>query len=318
MKKERCLYCYDVLNEGETDFHSKCSKAFFGTPIPPSLSLTTDELNNLAKEIIRRSVTIPGVQPKLSLSLQKNSTDPKKSRLTIVGLWGEYILKPQSDRFKELPENEDLVMHLAEIAGIDSAKHTLLRTETGQFAYITKRFDRVNGKKVPMEDFCQLAEVLSANKYKSSMEKAGALITKYASPSYRTISLMNFFDIALFSFLVGNSDMHLKNFSIIKDSENQYKLSPAYDLLSSNLAMPADKEQMALHVNGKKNRIRKTDFTSLGSYIGLPEPVVDKIMAKYDKAMLAKFEAFTAISFLAEDSKEKFIELIRTRFNVFI
>lgn len=318
MKKQRCLYCYNDLNEGETDFHSKCSKAFFGTIVPPSLSLTTDELNDLAKEIIKRSVTIPGVQPKLSLSLQKNSDDPKKSRLTIVGLWGEYILKPQSDRFKELPENEDLVMHLAEIAGIDIAKHTLLKTDTGQLAYITKRFDRVNGKKVPMEDFCQLAEVLSANKYKSSMEKAGILITKYASPSYRTISLMNFFDIALFSFLVGNSDMHLKNFSIIKDNENQYKLSPAYDLLSSNLAMPADQEQMALHVHGKKNRIRRTDFMSLGTYIGLPESIVDKIIAKYDKAMLTKFEEFTAISFLAEESKGKFIELMRARFNVFI
>ena len=181
-KINRCLYCYKELKDDEKDFHPKCSKVFFGTAVPPSLSLTTDELNNFAKEIIKRSVTIPGVQPKLSLSLQKNSNDPKTSRLTIVGLWGEYILKPQSERFKELPENEDLVMHLAEIANIDTAQHSLLRTETGELAYITKRFDRVNGKKVPMEDFCQLAEVLSVNKYKSTMEKAGVLITKYSSP----------------------------------------------------------------------------------------------------------------------------------------
>lgn len=317
-KINRCLYCYKELNDDETDFHSKCSKAFFGTAAPPSLSLTIEELNNLAKEIIKRSVTIPGVQPKLSLSLQKNSNDPKKSRLTIVGLWGEYILKPQSERFASLPENEDLVMHLAEIANIDTAQHSLLRTETGELAYITKRFDRVDGKKVPMEDFCQLAEVLSANKYKSTMEKAGVLITKYSSPSARTTDLMKFFDIALFSFLVGNSDMHLKNFSIIKDNENQYRLSPAYDLLSSNLAMPADQEQMALHVHGKKNRIRRTDFSSLGTHIGLPETIIDKIISKYDQVMLNKFEEFTTISFLDDDSKEKFIELIRVRFNVFI
>jgi serine/threonine-protein kinase HipA len=317
-KINRCLYCYKELKDDEKDFHPKCSKVFFGTAVPPSLSLTTDELNNFAKEIIKRSVTIPGVQPKLSLSLQKNSNDPKTSRLTIVGLWGEYILKPQSERFKELPENEDLVMHLAEIANIDTAQHSLLRTETGELAYITKRFDRVNGKKVPMEDFCQLAEVLSVNKYKSTMEKAGVLITKYSSPSARTTDLMKFFDIAIFSFLVGNSDMHLKNFSIIKDNENQYRLSPAYDLLSSNLAMPSDNEQMALHIHGKKNRIRRTDFTSLGAYIGLSENIVDKIIGKYNHGMLIKFEEFTAISFLNDESKEKFIELIRARFNVFI
>ena len=306
------------MNENESDFHSKCSKTFFGTAVPPSLSLTNDELNNFAKEIIKRSVTIPGVQPKLSLSLQKNSADPKKSRLTIVGLWGEYILKPQSERFINLPENEDLVMHLAETANIQTAQHSLLRTETGQLAYITKRFDRVNGKKKPMEDFCQLAETLSANKYKSTMEKAGALITKYASPSARTTDLIKFFDLALFSFLVGNSDMHLKNFSIIKDNENQYRLAPAYDLLSSNLAMPSDQEQMALHVHGKKNKIRRTDFFSLGIHIGLPEKIIEKTISKYDKSMLDNFEEFTAISFLKDELKDKFIELIRARFDVFI
>lgn len=314
----RCLYCYKELSEDEIDFHSKCSKSFFGTALPPSLSLTTDELNKLAAEIIKNSVTIPGVQAKLSLSLEKNSTDPKKSRLTIVGLWGQYILKPQSEHFSCLPENEDLVMNLAKIARINTAEHSLLRTETGQLTYITKRFDRVNGKKIPMEDFCQLAEILSADKYKSTMEKAGALITKYSSPSARAIDLINFFDIALFSFLVGNSDMHLKNFSIIKDSENQFRLSPAYDLLSSNLALPRDQEQMALHVHGKKNRIRRYDFISLGTHIGLSETMIEKIINKYDNNMLKKFEEFTSISFLPNELKEKFIVLMQSRFNVFI
>lgn len=317
-KINRCLYCYNELKEDEIDFHAKCSKAFFGTQTAPTLSLSNDELNAMAKEIIKRSVTIPGVQPKLSLSLQKNSADPKKSRLTIVGLWGEYILKPQSERFQNLPENEDLVMHLAEIAGINTAQHTLLKTDSGQLAYITKRFDRVDGKKIPMEDFCQLAELLSADKYKSTMEKAGVLIAKYSSPSTRAADLIKYFDIALFSFLVGNSDMHLKNFSIIKDSENQYRLSPAYDLLSSNLALPSDEEQMALHVHGKKNRIRRPDFISLGKHIGLTEPMIEKIINKYDQEMLNKFEEFTAISFLSSELKEKFITLMRSRFKVFI
>lgn len=316
-KSNRCLYCYNELRESEKDFHAKCSKTFFGTQVPPSLSLSNEELNELAKEIIKRSITIPGVQPKLSLNLEKDTADPKKSRLTIVGLWGEYILKPQSERFQNLPENEDLVMHLAQIANINTARHTLLRTDSGQLVYITKRFDRVDGKKVPMEDFCQLAELLSADKYKSTMEKAGILITKYCSPSARAADLIKFFDIAIFSFLVGNSDMHLKNFSIIKDEENQYRLSPAYDLLSSNLAMPSDSEQMALHVHGKKNRIRRYDFVSLGTHIGLTESMIEKVISKYDQDMLGKFEKLICISFLSIELQEKLIKLIRSRFNIF-
>jgi len=316
-KTNRCLYCYKELKEDEKDFHQKCSKAFFGTAIPPTLSLTKDQLNKLAREIINRSITIPGVQPKLSLHLQKNSADPKKSRLTIVGLWGGYILKPQSERFNNLPENEDLVMHLAETAGINTAQHTLLKTESGQLVYVTKRFDRVHGKKVPMEDFCQLAGLLSADKYKSSMEKAGALITQYSSPSTKTADLIKFFDIALFSFLVGNSDMHLKNFSLIKDEENQYRLSPAYDLVCAALAMPSDKEQTALSIHKKKERIRRYDFVSFGTHIGLTEALIEKTIAKYDKKMQNKYEELTSISFLPDDLKEKFIALTKSRFNLF-
>ncbi len=313
----RCLGCYRELKENEIDFHPKCSRLLFGTATAPTLSLTNDELKVLAKEIVKRSVTIPGVQPKLSLSLEKNDKEPKKSRLTIVGLWGNYILKPQSERFENLPENEDLVMHLAAVAGIETASHALLRTDSGQLVYVTKRFDRVNGKKIPMEDFCQLAELPSANKYKSTMEKAGALITKYSSPATRASDLIKYFDLAVFCFLVGNSDMHLKNFSIIKDAESQYKLSPAYDLLSSNLAMPSDQEQTALHLNGKKNRIKKIDFISLGVHIGLTEALVEKIIRKYDQAMLKQFEEYISISFLSDEMKEKLNTLIFYRFKIF-
>ncbi len=315
-KTNKCLYCYEDLKENEMDFHSKCSKKFFGIATPPTLSLTKEELNKMAREIIKRSVTIPGVQPKLSLSLKKNSTDPKKSRLTIVGLWGEYILKPQSDRYECMPENEDLVMHLAEKAGINTARHTLLRTESGQLVYVTKRFDRVDKKKAPMEDFCQLAGKLSADKYKSTIEAAGLLISKYSSPSSKTTDLITFFDIAIFSFLVGNSDMHLKNFSIIKDEENQYKLSPAYDLMSTNLAMPSDKEEVALSLHKKKHRLSRYDFVSFGKHIGLTDTLIQKALDKYDKEMLNEFEKFTSISFLPDDLKDKFISLMKSRFKI--
>jgi serine/threonine-protein kinase HipA len=314
--KNRCLFCYQELNSDEKDFHAKCSKSFFGSPIPPTLSLTDDELTALAKKIVSSSITIPGVQPKLSLSIFKNDKDPKNSRLTMVGLWGEYILKPQSNRFKSLPENEDLVMHLAKTAGIETAEHSLLKTESEQLVYLTKRFDRVNKKKANMEDFCQLSGLLTHDKYKSSMEKAGNIINSYVSPTARRVDLARFFELALFSFLVGNSDMHLKNFSIIKDEENQYRFSPAYDLLSSNLAMPADKEQTALTLHGKKNRIRKPDFLSFGTKIGLTEQIMARIISKYDKEMLNKFKAFIAISFLPSELKGDFILLMESRFKI--
>ena len=268
----------------------------------------------MAKAITKKSITIPGVQPKLSLNIESNLNDPKKSRLTIVGLWGQYILKPQAESYQSLPENEDLTMHLAELAGINTAAHTLLRITSGQFAYVTKRFDRVKGKKIPMEDFCQLMEVPSTGRSKydnGTMEQLGKAIAKYSSSP--GIDLINYFDIAVFSFLIGNSDMHLKNFSMIKMDDNQYRLSPAYDLISSNLAMgKEDKEQIALHINGKKNKIRKKDFIALATALKIATTVTDKIFSKYQN-LQAEFEEFIQISFLDDQSKENYIKLLKER-----
>ncbi len=310
----RCLYCYKALDENQIDFHPKCSKLFFGLESPPTLSLSKDELMEMAKAITKKRITIPGVQPKLSLNLENNPDDPKKSRLTIVGLWGQYILKPQAESYPSLPENEDLTMHLAELVGINTAAHTLLRITSGKFAYVTKRFDRVKGKKIPMEDFCQLMEVSSTGRSKydnGTMEQLGKAIAKYSSAP--GIDLINYFDIAVFSFLIGNSDMHLKNFSMIKMEDNQYRLSPAYDLISSNLAMgKEDKEQIALHLNGKKNKIRKKDFTALAATLKIATTVTDKIFSKYQN-LQTEFEEFIQISFLDNESKENYIKLLKER-----
>lgn len=310
----RCLYCYKPLEENKVDFHPKCSKLFFGLESPPVLSLSKEELIEMAKEITKKSITIPGVQPKLSLTLESNPDDPKKSRLTIVGLWDQFILKPQAESFKSLPENEDLTMHLAELAGIKTASHTLLRITSGQLAYVTKRFDRVKGKKIPMEDFCQLMEVPSTGRSKydnGTMEQLGKAIAKYSSAP--GIDLIKYFDIAVFSFLIGNSDMHLKNFSMIKNEENQYRLSLAYDLISSNLAMGKDdKEQMALHLNGKKNKIRKKDFIALATVLKIATTVTDKIFSKYQN-QLNEFEEFIPISFLTNQSKDDYLKILKER-----
>jgi len=234
--------------------------------------------------------------------------------MTIVGLWGQYILKPQSDQYPALPENEDLTMHLAELAGIKTASHSLLRTTSGQLAYITKRFDRVKGKKIPVEDFCQLMEVPSTgrSKYDSgTMEQVGKTIARYSSVP--GLDLINFFDISVFSFLMGNSDLHLKNFSMIKREDNQYRLSPAYDLISTNLVMGKyDLEQMALHLNGKKNKIRRRDFIALANNLKIASSMSEKIFSKYG-SLIDEFGQRIQNSFLSDDLKEQYIHLIKER-----
>ena len=140
---KRCLYCYQILNDETLNFHPKCSQKLFGSAIPPVLDYGKEQMQELAKEIVIRSVAVTGVQPKLSLTIEKTPGDPKRSRFTIVGLWGGYILKPPTDVFPHLPENEDLTMHLSELFGIPTALHSLIRLQSGELAYLTKRFDRI-------------------------------------------------------------------------------------------------------------------------------------------------------------------------------
>ena len=172
----RCLYCYKELAEDEKDFHKTCSKKMFGTSIVPELPYTRENLSELAKQVIRSQTTLTGVQAKLSLDIDKGEKEAI-SRFTIVGLWGRYILKPQTDRFANLPEIEDLTMHLAELAKIKVVPHCLIRFADGELCYITRRIDRTpKGEKLPMEDMCQLTERLTEYKYKGSYEQIAKAI----------------------------------------------------------------------------------------------------------------------------------------------
>ena len=253
----KCLYCYKELVDGEVDFHKSCAKKFFGMQNAPELPYSLNDLDTLAAQVIKSQTTLTGVQAKLSLHLDRHEGS---RRLTIVGLWGDYIFKPQTQTYKNLPENEDLTMHLAEIAKIKVVPHTLIRLQDGTLGYLTKRIDRTSdGSKIPMEDMCQLTERQTEYKYKSSYEQIAKVIAKYSYVPL--LDLTDFYEQVFFSWLVGNNDMHLKNFSLYAP-KGKWFLTPAYDLLNVSMANPKDTEEMALTLNGRKKRITKSDFVS--------------------------------------------------------
>ena len=306
--EKRCLYCYQLLAESETDFHAKCSRKIFGSAIPPELPFSEEEMEPLAKTVIENQTGLTGVQPKLSLHLNTEKNGP--GRFTIVGLWGGYILKPASFNYPQLPEVEDLTMHLAQIAKIKVVPHSLIRMKSSNLAYINKRIDRSKKSKIHMEDMCQLTQRLTEDKYRGSYEQIAKTIQKYSKTP--KLDLVNFYEEVLFCFLTGNADMHLKNFSLIYQPGLGPVLGPAYDLLNTAIVNPADEEQLALTLNGKKNRIRKNDFVVAFTAAGLDQKQQENIFYKMNQAKSPWLEMIQK-SFLSEDFKELYSKILKER-----
>lgn len=308
----KCLYCYKELSESEKDFHRACSKKMFGTPSVPELPYTRENLTDLARQVIRSQTTLTGVQAKLSLDINKGGKN-EAERFTIVGLWGRYILKPQADRFAYLPELEDLTMHLAELARMQVVPHSLIRFADGELCYITRRVDRTaDGNKLPMEDMCQLTERLTEHKYKGSYEQIAKTIRRFSSVP--KLDMVNFWEQVVFSWIMGNADMHLKNFSLYSAEQGRYELTPAYDMLSTALVMPEDTEELALTLSGKKRKIKKADFVASMQASGLEDKIIENIFNKYAKAKKKWFE-FIEQSFLPGEMKEDFKTIIVEKLN---
>ncbi len=307
MSIARCLYCYQPLEKGPVDFHEKCSRIFFGTPSPPVLDYDSDQMQELAKEIVIKSVAVTGVQPKLSLEIVKDPADLKTTQFTIVGLWGDHILKPPTEQFPHLPENEDLSMHLSELLGIPTAQHSLIRLKSGELCYLTKRFDRIKKIKLAMEDMCQLTETLTEDKYRGSMEKVGRHILKYSSRP--GLDLITFFELSLFCFLTGNADMHLKNFALLTTKDNETILSPAYDLVNTKVVTLQDNEEIALTINAKRKKIKKTDFMVMARTLGIPERSAQNSFQKLTR-LIEKTDHWIDISFMPDHHKQAYKEII--------
>jgi serine/threonine-protein kinase HipA len=309
----RCLSCYQLLPEGDGPaYHPACSRKLFGKAVPPAFPYTEADMLALAEAVVRQHIAVTGVQPKLSLSVAPAGATGQPGRFTIVGaLDGEYILKPPTARYPHLPEVEDLTMHLATLARLPTVPHGLLRLEGGALAYVTRRIDRQKGRKLAMEDMCQLTERLTENKYDGSHEQIARVLLKYsANPG---LDVVNYYELVLFSFLTGNADMHLKNFSLLQTPGRGYGLAPAYDLVATALVNPADTEELALTLNGKKKRLRQLDFRQAALRAGIADKVVTAMLARFVKARPA-WQGFIATSFLPEPLKNEFYRLLERRF----
>ncbi len=305
-----CLFCYQPLNKNEQDFHASCSKKIFGQPTAPILPYSEADLEPLAKELLQSQTAVTGVQAKLSLHITSNHITDKAPRFTIVGLWGGYILKPPTALYRQLPEVEDLTMHLAELAKIKTEPHSLIRLQSGNLAYITRRIDRIKKGKLAMEDMCQITERLTEDKYQGSYEQIGKAIQKHSvNPG---LDLVNFYEVVLFSFLTGNADMHLKNFSLLEQPDMGMTLSPAYDLVNTALVNPADDEEMALTLNGKKKKLKKQDFLEAMNTLKLEEKQQENIFKKMAK-LLPQWEELIDQSFMSDEFKEQYKSILSER-----
>lgn len=312
----KCLYCGKEIvdpapEEMESQCHTECTKKFFGMTLHPVLDLDDSILREIARKTVSEGYTVPGVQKKLSLHLIE---EEKGSRLTIVDYPAGYILKPQTGKFSYLPEFEQLGMRLAQIAKIPTVPFGLIRLKDGTLAYITKRIDRLEKKKkvtkLAMEDFCQLQKRLTEDKYNSSYERCAKTIKKYSA--FYQFDLTELFIRLVFAFLIGNSDMHLKNFSLIQNKEGVYQLSPVYDQLPVNIIMSKDFDQMALTLNGKKRNLRRGDFLKFAHSIGIEKKTAERLIERMLKN-IGRFLEACEQSFLPEEEKENVKRLILER-----
>ena len=311
----KCLYCYQNLHDSEIDYHAKCATKFFGRKDAPALPYHFSDIEQLAKEAAELSITVPGVQPKLSLGWLKDELkNGHNARLTILDtLEGQFILKPQNVDYHQMPENEHLTMKLAELFKIQTVPSSMIRLASGELCFITKRIDRnADGTKNHMIDFLQILEL--DDKYKGTMETLGKTIGELSANTL--LDKMRFFEAAVFNYIVGNNDMHLKNYSMFL-SEIGWVLAPFYDLINVKLILPEDKEDTALMLGGKKRNFNKAYFNRFGELLQLNEKQIAAVYKRLEKWQIVAIPLINQ-SFLDEESKSSYQKLVLERVQHFV
>ena len=306
----RCLVCGTSCPTGH--YHTRCAQALFCSEQVPSFAYSAEDLNRMAKNLVTSHVSVPGVQAKLSLHLERTASGP--DRLTLVGLEGDYILKLQTAVYPELPESEHFTMMLARRCGLTTAAFGLVPLASGAYAYLTRRMDRENGIKA-MEDFCQLTERPTEKKYFGSYEQIGKLIRRYAR--FGGADALRFFEEVLFCYLTGNNDMHLKNFSLLREPDGSWNLSPAYDLVPAQIHLPKDAEELALTLNGKKRRLVADDFAAFAASLRLTNTQFKRAVRRLTERLSEMLDETLERSFLSQGFQTKVRALVAQRLGVF-
>jgi len=265
---EVCLICLGPTKEPGAEYHPKCLQRLFGTRRLPKIEVDPNELHMLGIRMAGR-LALSGVQRKIGVGW----TSPDRKTLRVLAGGSHFILKPPSRTFVDLPQNEHLCMRLARALEIPAADTGLARLTGGDLALIIRRFDRTDeGAKLPMEDFCQLAPKAPARKYQGSIELCAKLLRRFSDAP--PLDLRQLFRQVLFSWWVGNGDLHLKNLSLLSKKPNEPRLSPAYDLVSTRLCFPRVSFEMALPQGGKQRKLRAGDWLRLAEFCGLSARVV--------------------------------------------
>ncbi len=264
--------------------------------------------------LIRSSkMSVQGIQPKLSVTLSV-----KDRMFEIVDHGGRYIVKPQHDRFPELPENEAVTMSMARLAGLEVPVHGLMHCQDGSKSYFIRRFDRTGrGLKLATEDFAQLGGFDRETKYNSSMEQVVAVLERHCTfPAVEKVRLLR---VCLFNYLVGNEDMHLKNFSLITH-DGKVELAPAYDFLNTTVAYEAigknlaDIEEVALPIKGKKKHLTRSlwlDYFA-AERLGLNARIIEDSLQRL-KAALPGWQQLLRACFLSDGQKRLYQDLLVQR-----
>ncbi len=299
--------CRICLNDvpGDEDYHARCLRSLFKTSKVPALDVEISKLHLAALEMVGHT-SLSGIQKKITVNLA-----PGRATLRVAAEGGRYILKPQTDTYPAVPENEHVTTRLAQLAGIEVAPNGLVPLKDGTLAYIVKRFDRLsNGHRLRQEDFCQLAEKSPKEKYNGSAEQCVKLLRKYATEP--PVEILKLYRLLLFVWWSGNGDMHLKNFSLIAGEDGIQRLTPAYDLLCTRLVIP--KDQLALPVLGKNDNLQRGSWRTFAKVCNLPDRAAKRVLDK-QSSILEEAQCLIDRSFLPQDHKESYKSLVEERTN---
>lgn len=306
----RCPITYELCGMdkySEKGLRMIAPKLTYLNDLPYTAVELRQEAANRAKKL-----SIQGVQPKLSAAISIVDQEFK-----IVDQFGTYIIKPQNDLFPQLPENEDVTMRMAKVFGLEVPFHGMIYGKDGSLSYFIKRFDRYGkGRKYATEDFAQLTGNTRDTKYRFTMEKLIPVLDEYCS--FPAIEKVDFFKRVLFCYLTGNEDMHLKNFSLITKN-GKTTLAPIYDFLNSTIAIKNPEEEIALTLKGKKSNLKATDFIEYYAKdrLQLNDKTVAIILEQIQQ-VIPKWKELLEISFLSEDMKEKYLNLLESRVQMFL